>query len=205
VVPTKSARSGSGCRVGSARVPGWLEKRLRLGVGHASTVRPDPSTLGVVGERGSHHEGSSARPRRQPELGQLAEGGRGVVVSLAPRPALPSGSLCSATRTWAMIAAGPCSARTSRKLDQSSRPKRSTRRVAPSLSTATASRAHHLRPWPSGAPCRQRSRYRGRSGWARPATRAGSSAADEVGAYGDGVVEKQGGGRRCWHAGKLQA
>ena len=30
--------------------------RLRLGVGHASTVRPDPSTLGVVGERGSHHE-----------------------------------------------------------------------------------------------------------------------------------------------------
>jgi hypothetical protein len=33
---------------------GW--RRLRLGVGHASTVRPDPSTLGVVGERGSHHE-----------------------------------------------------------------------------------------------------------------------------------------------------
>ncbi len=38
--------------------------RLRLGVGHASTVRPDPSTLGVVGERGSHHEGRSpARSR----------------------------------------------------------------------------------------------------------------------------------------------
>jgi len=37
---------------------------LRLGVGHASTVRPDPSTLGVVGERGSRHEGRSpARPR----------------------------------------------------------------------------------------------------------------------------------------------
>jgi hypothetical protein len=27
-----------------------------LGVGHAGTVRPDPSTLGVVGERGSRHE-----------------------------------------------------------------------------------------------------------------------------------------------------
>jgi hypothetical protein len=40
----------------SARVPGWLAERLRLGVGHASTVLPDPSTLGVVGERGSRHE-----------------------------------------------------------------------------------------------------------------------------------------------------
>jgi integrase len=29
---------------------------LRLEVGHASTVRPDPSTLGVVKERGSDHE-----------------------------------------------------------------------------------------------------------------------------------------------------
>jgi hypothetical protein len=38
-------------------VPGWLVECLRLGVGHASTVRPDPSTLGVVGERGSHREG----------------------------------------------------------------------------------------------------------------------------------------------------
>ena len=37
-------------------MPGWLVERLRLGVGHASTVRPDPSTLGVVGERGSRHE-----------------------------------------------------------------------------------------------------------------------------------------------------
>jgi hypothetical protein len=26
---------------------------------HASTVRPDPSTQGVVGERGSHHESCS--------------------------------------------------------------------------------------------------------------------------------------------------
>jgi hypothetical protein len=40
----------------AAQVPGWLVGRLRLGVGHASTVRPDPSTLGAVGERGSRHE-----------------------------------------------------------------------------------------------------------------------------------------------------
>jgi hypothetical protein len=39
-----------------AQEPGWLVEGLRLGVGHASTVRPDPSTLGVVGERGSRHE-----------------------------------------------------------------------------------------------------------------------------------------------------
>jgi Phage integrase family len=32
---------------------------LAAGVGHASTVRPDPSTLGVVGERGSHRESCS--------------------------------------------------------------------------------------------------------------------------------------------------
>jgi hypothetical protein len=45
---------------------GW-STRLRLGVGHASTVRPDPATLGVVGEPGSHHEGRSpACPRRLP-------------------------------------------------------------------------------------------------------------------------------------------
>ena len=53
--PTKSAMDQAAehgrlrCRVG------W--RRLAAGVGHASTVRPDPSTLGVVGERGSHHEG----------------------------------------------------------------------------------------------------------------------------------------------------
>jgi hypothetical protein len=29
-------------------VPGWLAECLRLGVGHASTVRPDLSTLGAV-------------------------------------------------------------------------------------------------------------------------------------------------------------
>jgi hypothetical protein len=38
-----------------------LVECLRLGVGHASPVRPDPSTLGVVGERGSHHE-AACRP-----------------------------------------------------------------------------------------------------------------------------------------------
>ena len=37
----------------------------RLGIGPASTVRPDPSTLGAVGERGSRHEGRlPARPRQ---------------------------------------------------------------------------------------------------------------------------------------------
>jgi hypothetical protein len=43
-------------RLWPAQVPGWLVGCLRLGVGHASTVRPDPSTLGVGGERGSPHE-----------------------------------------------------------------------------------------------------------------------------------------------------
>src|SRR5215211_8538700 len=69
-------------RVGWWSACGW-------GSGMPGTVRPDPFTLGVVGERGSHHEGRvSVRPRRQSGSGQLAEGGRGVVVSLAPRPAL---------------------------------------------------------------------------------------------------------------------
>jgi hypothetical protein len=45
------------CRPWSARVPAWLVGRLRLGVGHASTVRPDPSTLGAAGDRGSRREG----------------------------------------------------------------------------------------------------------------------------------------------------
>ena len=42
-----------GCRLG------WSE-RLRLVVGHARTVRPDPSTLDAVGERGFHREGRLA-------------------------------------------------------------------------------------------------------------------------------------------------
>ena len=41
-----------------------------------------------------------------------------------------------------MIASGPCSARTARKLDQSTRPKRSTKRVAPWLSTAAQLHQH---------------------------------------------------------------
>jgi hypothetical protein len=53
--PTKSAMHElAGHR--SAQEPSWLVGRLRLVVGHASTVRPDPSTLGVVGERGSRRE-----------------------------------------------------------------------------------------------------------------------------------------------------
>jgi hypothetical protein len=43
-----------------------LVECLRLGVGHASTVRPDPSTLGVVGERGSHREGCLQLIQAQP-------------------------------------------------------------------------------------------------------------------------------------------
>jgi hypothetical protein len=42
----------------AARVPGWFAA-LAAGVWHASTVRPDPSTLGAVGERGSHYESCS--------------------------------------------------------------------------------------------------------------------------------------------------
>jgi hypothetical protein len=42
--PTKSAMD-QGADRWSARVPAWLVGRLRLGGGHASTVRPDPSTL----------------------------------------------------------------------------------------------------------------------------------------------------------------
>jgi hypothetical protein len=51
---------------GRLRCRGWLVGRLPLGVGHASAVRPAPSTLGVVGERGSRCEG-----RRRPIPGRL--------------------------------------------------------------------------------------------------------------------------------------
>jgi hypothetical protein len=55
VEPTKSARLDQLPADGRLRCRvGW--RRLRLGVGHASTVRPDPSTLGAVGERGSRRE-----------------------------------------------------------------------------------------------------------------------------------------------------
>jgi hypothetical protein len=58
VEPTKSAMHDLAGR-GPAQESGWLAGRLRLGAGHASTVRPDPSTLGVGGERGSHRESCS--------------------------------------------------------------------------------------------------------------------------------------------------
>jgi hypothetical protein len=67
VEPTKSARPDQvagcgrlGCWVGWRGACGW-------GSGMPGTVRPDPSTLGVVGERGSHHEG---RSRPVPGLSQ---------------------------------------------------------------------------------------------------------------------------------------
>jgi hypothetical protein len=47
VKPTKSAMHEAR-RPWPAQEPSWLVRRLRLGVGHASTVRLDPSTLGVV-------------------------------------------------------------------------------------------------------------------------------------------------------------
>jgi hypothetical protein len=52
----RSRPTESNCRpsVGSGARVGWWA--LAAGVGHARTVRPDPSTLGGVGERGSHHE-----------------------------------------------------------------------------------------------------------------------------------------------------
>ena len=50
------SRARLGCRVG------W--RRLRLGVGHASTLRPAPSTLGAGGERASHHEAGRPVPGR---------------------------------------------------------------------------------------------------------------------------------------------
>jgi hypothetical protein len=39
-------------------------RRLRLVVGHATTVRPDHSTLGVVGDRGSPARPLAAVPMR---------------------------------------------------------------------------------------------------------------------------------------------
>ena len=57
--PTKSAMYQD-CRPMAGSGAGWLAA-LAAGVGHASTVRPDPSTLGAVGERGSRHEGRDLR------------------------------------------------------------------------------------------------------------------------------------------------
>jgi hypothetical protein len=57
--PTKSAMRSSSPARGRLRCRVGWSMRLRLGIGHASTVRPDPSTPSVVGERGSHHEDCS--------------------------------------------------------------------------------------------------------------------------------------------------
>jgi hypothetical protein len=45
---------------------------LAAGARHARTVRPDPSTLGTVGERGSRHEGLG-RPPKAARIGQHLE------------------------------------------------------------------------------------------------------------------------------------
>jgi hypothetical protein len=84
--PTKSAMRSRmptcgrlRCRVGWWSACGW-------GLGMPGTVRPDPSTLGVVGERGSRREGRSpARARQAPELGLRASGSsQGQILSRAP-------------------------------------------------------------------------------------------------------------------------
>ena len=68
--PPHQPRGAPAHRHGQAVGERTAAHRLEVGptgFGHASTVRRDPSTLGAVGERGSHHEGRlSARPRRQP-------------------------------------------------------------------------------------------------------------------------------------------
>lgn len=69
------------------------------------TVRPGAFTLGAAGEKAlTTRAACRLLPGARPELGQVAEGGRGVVVSLATWPAVPVRSLCSAVRTRAMIA-----------------------------------------------------------------------------------------------------
>jgi hypothetical protein len=85
VEPTKSARQDGAARRGRLRSRAWLVGRLRLGPGMPSTVRPDPSTLGVVG-----HEAPAARAARRPVPGRSP--GRDWPVALAtggcePRPA----------------------------------------------------------------------------------------------------------------------
>jgi hypothetical protein len=63
VEPTKSAiDQGRRPWVGSRS--GWLVERSRLGVGHASTVRPDPSTLGAA-----ENEAPTTRAARRPVPG----------------------------------------------------------------------------------------------------------------------------------------
>jgi hypothetical protein len=94
--PTKSAmRSGRRPLVGSGA--GLVGGVLAAGVGHASTVRPDPSTLGAVGERGSHHEsclqlvpGCLSQLEVRPPVEGEVDGG-GVVAALGSRPLLTLG------------------------------------------------------------------------------------------------------------------
>jgi hypothetical protein len=68
IEPTKSARSGSGCRACSAQVPGWLVGRLRLG-----WSMPAPSgQLPRGGKRGSRH-GAAVGPREATRTGQRSQ------------------------------------------------------------------------------------------------------------------------------------
>jgi hypothetical protein len=119
----------------SARVPGWLVGRLRLGSGMPSTVRPGPSTLGVVGERGSRHEscsqlapGSAVRRENQVHSG-------GVVPPLGPRPLPTLGvdRLGRADLAQQLVRAASSSRASSSSQVASSN--RSTSRLAPSLSS----------------------------------------------------------------------
>jgi hypothetical protein len=94
--PTKSAMDQD-CRVGSARVPGWLVSACGWGSGMPGAVRPDPSTLGVVGDRGSRHErclqlvpGCSSGLVACPPVEGEVDGG-GVVAALGPGPLLAFG------------------------------------------------------------------------------------------------------------------
>jgi hypothetical protein len=68
--PGQTVQEGSSMT--EAQEPGWLAALAAGGVGHASIGRPDPSTPGVVRERGSRCEGRSpARSvRRRAATGQ---------------------------------------------------------------------------------------------------------------------------------------
>jgi hypothetical protein len=116
-----------GCRVGWWGACGW-------GSGMPGTVRPDPSTLGVVGERGSH-QGSCLR-LVPGSAGQ--ESTRYTAVASSPRLVLghwrPSGSVASAARTWRSSSSVPFPSSRASSSSQVASSNRSTRRLAPSLS-----------------------------------------------------------------------
>jgi hypothetical protein len=65
--PTKVGYRSRSPTMGWLGVPSWLAGALAAGVGHASTVRPDPSTRSVVGERGSHRESRLSDRLKPPE------------------------------------------------------------------------------------------------------------------------------------------